>query len=220
LSEIAVPGLLSLKRRVNQAEAKVDLQTTRTDALETIISVTQTRLDAATSANASASAENVFLFTGDSLRELPDRLQEKITRLGLNAPRVGPSEPEHYAAPPSRDLEGGRLPALKLELIDAWQELYDTLFLDRRQLREAEGVLPPILLSRRDDFVGLFRDEINLVRAARNNAAHSKPLTEEEAAEAVTAARTLLRAWRTEYESLGLRRAHDDSDGTDNREPI
>jgi hypothetical protein len=103
----------------------------------------------------------------------------------------------------------------KLLLIRVWEELSEALFLDRQSLRAAQQVLPESLLARRRRFLNVFGDELDFVRAARNNVAHAKPLTGDEADEAITVGRRLLEAWQAEADELGFRRvdAEDDHGG-------
>gem|GEM_PF-3752294 len=182
LSEVAIPGFISLKRRVDDAEKRVD------QVSQQLISQ-QTRLDTIALAHATASVGDINFTVGTTpptnldglVRGLPEKAQNVLSG------NAGPTEPFGPVT--------GTQAQLIQQLIAGWEDLdNDVLITESRatfNLRE----MPIGLAEKRQRFTQLFDDEIRAARQARNAVAHARPMSEEQLREAVEIVTQLRRIW-------------------------
>jgi hypothetical protein len=188
ISEASLGGVVSIKRRLARAEEQVRQQAQDLHSLRMAIDV---RL-ATHAASASAAENNVFIVTSDQLASLPEAIERKWR-----------GEPPPAQPPPTGP--GDDYAADVLRLINNWEQLNELVPL--RPQRGATGVSPDDEREeyKRSAFVSLFKEEIQLVRAARNSVAHSQPLPPEAVREAADAAEELLRIFQLPFPSEASR---------------
>lgn len=160
LNEIGVPGLVSLKRRVEGQEARVEMQRERHELLSTQIA----NLQSSASAQASASPTiNVHLpNVPHGVEKIRDNLADKTA--GVPARERKGDEPG--------EADESNLQRLTKALIDAWAELETWIWpaLPRppgRKKAYRPGIAGEVAL-----WATQYRQEIESLRGARNDVAH------------------------------------------------
>jgi hypothetical protein len=197
LSELGIPGFVSLKRRLSDNERRAHEQQERQDRLDQQLSIYQTRLDnlAAATSSAHATIGDIYIGT-DELRRARENLEEKERRF-----RTGtPPEPTSHSMRASLPNEA----VLASRLLRAWEQLSESLQLRGVPPMKAEsdsrdGSLQAELSRLRSDF----GPEIQIVRAARNAVAHARPLSQQELMDAVSLAEDLNELVQSVYQQYG-----------------
>lgn len=202
LSEMGIPGLFTLKRRLDQAEGMIHLnraeterQGHRQEQLETQLALSVTRLEQSlatvTSASSHASiGDTYYVLSERGLSELAEKLPGKTSTARTGRTTTPLQEPVN--TDPSRAL-------LVSRLLAAWEELQGEL-----EPPPVESDKPAMTVAeyneasaRNSRFRTLFREEINAVRAARNTVAHARPISDAALEEALGIATELLRILRS-----------------------
>ncbi len=200
LSELSIPALVSIKRRLQETKAAVDRQEQATARVEDRISSLQLLVDNRLAATAIASSTN-----NQSVIFLP----AEVDRLLGNIARKISEEREPDAEPlPDSDSPYSN-PADVVRLLSAWEHLTEALELPgtrrlppRAKDSSAEdGALVPFAEAR-DLFVRLFEEELSLVRETRNGVAHVRPIPDATIATAADAADELLRIWNARLDQI------------------
>ena len=172
----------SLKRRVAQAEKKAA-------DVERQLAVFAVRLENVATASATANANiNIFpgeLLTPEVLRAVNQRFDEKRQRYAAG------QAVERDIARPVRPV-GEEDASLRADLLAVWEELSSILQLTPGARRAERPNEYEIGLARRQRFINLFGEELEVVRAARNAVAHARPVDTEALREAVEVGRKLL----------------------------
>jgi hypothetical protein len=190
LAEASLGGVVSIKRRLARAEEEVQHQAQELQGLRMALDV---RL-AAQAASASAAESNVFIVTADQIANLPGTIERKWRGESDEAPPEPAVEvTDDYAENVVR-------------LIDNWEQLAELVPLRPRRptggpMSEGEEREE----YQRSRFVSMFADEIQLVRAARNSVAHSKPLPIDAVKEAADAAEELVRIYQLPFPEVAAR---------------
>lgn len=180
ISELSIPGLVSLKRRVEIAEQQTAHIDQRNARMAQDIAQLSIRMDSVSIAAATATATVYnFPITADLIRELAGGLEEKKEVFG----QARLEAESHLRAtgrvvPGPEDDSDDRTVAI-LGLISAWERL-------DREL----AVAPP---ENRKLFESIFQDELNAIRSARNRAAHGQEVSNQALRESEEMADELLR---------------------------
>lgn len=188
----------SLKRRIEQQEK-------RTASVEDKLSLMNLRLDVDASASAAATA-NVLVVAPEQIQkllgEIPEKKREFLTPQKAVAERPSETDATTWAR---EALTGAGTDSLeqvpvdeaskRAEIIGLWEQLDQLLGLTPQTRVLAFGPHDP-LGAARARFVNLFGEEVELVRAIRNAAAHSRPIEPSVLEEALEMARELVRIAR------------------------
>lgn len=183
MSEVGVFGI-SLKRRLQAAEQKAAESKATADVLETRMQVQNSRIDTLSQnlANANAQAvNNVYLVTGEELKQQTEQLQEKAQAFRRGEDSI-PTTTDTLAEM-SETLAD---PELAVKLIYNYETIMGSLGItDYHPI--GVGPIPLYRISREDHerFMTLFGSELETIRAARNNVAHAKPIPADDLRRAV-----------------------------------
>jgi hypothetical protein len=190
MSEVGVLGV-SLKRRLATAEAKASESAEKAERLEDRIQVQNSRIEmlsqnlAMATANAQA-ISNVYLTTSDEIRQRDSGLAQKAEAFKRGV------EPEPTTT--AGELVTEALDAeLATRLIRDWEVLAASLDLPPYRPGGRPDI-PRVVVSsdEANRFVNVFADELKIVRAARNNVAHARPITNDDLRAAVDISDRLL----------------------------
>lgn len=200
LSEMGIPGLFTLKRRIDQAESMIRItheetekQARKQEQLETQMALTVMRFEqsllSTATASSNASIGDVYILNESSLSKMAEDLPEKASA-GRRK-----NHPPNVTAPAEVSPERAILVS---RLLSAWAQIQAWLEPPAAGIEGME--LTPLeyeeATDRRHRFLALFREELQAVRAARNTAAHSRPISDEALEEALKIAHELLRILR------------------------
>jgi hypothetical protein len=181
LSEIGVPGLLSIKRRLVAAESKADLLEIQLETLNA-------------TASASASTTTNVLFVG------PEELQQLVADLPAKAEALAePARAVGSAHPPVVQVDE-EAASLASQLLALWERLDDQILITQGRAATLLRAMPDEFKTKRQRFLALFNDEISTVRAARNNIAHARQLSGTELRSMLDIASQLLSIWKRSLE--------------------
>lgn len=194
MSEVGIFGV-SLKRRLAQAEQKVSESEAKAERLENRLEIQNLRVDTLSQNLVAANAQavnNVYLVSTEDIKNIDAALPEKAR---MYARGEVPSMPATgFLAP---EAEEKLDPLMVVRLIQNWETLAWYLSLTPyHRGANAEDIGIAISLHQANLFRRLFEDELNIVRAARNNVAHAKPITDDDLSSAVDISERLLEALR------------------------
>lgn len=193
MSEVGVLGV-SLKRRLEAAEQKATDSEAKADRLENQLQMQNLRVDTLSQNVAAAHAtSNVYVVSSDEIKKVDSELPRKaeaFSRGEVLEPRVA------EGPPPSADEEK-QDPFLVSRILENWEILAASLNLSPRS-RGARGDLLRVKMTAEqiDQFRFLFEEEIQIVRAARNNVAHAMPIPNEDFQRTVDISEQLVRILR------------------------
>lgn len=194
MSEVGVLGV-SLKRRLEAAEQKATDSVQRAERLESQLQLQNLRVDTLSQNVAAANAQatnNVYLVSSEEIKKIDSELPKKaeaFSRGDVPAPTVAQWSPDEENPDPS----------LIPRIIENWELLYASLDLGPSRRGRSGDSSPRIKVtaSEADRFKFLFDEELQVVRAARNNVAHAKPITNEDLRSAVDISDQLLEILRS-----------------------
>lgn len=195
MSEVGVFGV-SLKRRLEAAEKKASDSEAKSDRLESQLQMQNLRVDTLAQNVAAANAQatnNVYLYSSDDIKKIDSELPNKVeafTRGNIPEPPViqwTPIDGER----PSEDEQS--YASLAMRIIENWEILAASLDLPPYP-RVSRSDLPKIKLTanQAEQFRFLFEEELQIVRAARNNVAHAKAVSIDDLRSAVDISEQLL----------------------------
>lgn len=200
MNEVGVFGV-SLKRRLVAAEQKASDSEAKAERLESQLQIQNLRVDALAQNVASANAQatnNVYLYSSDDIKKIDSELPKKaeaFTRGDIPEPPATLSVPiEEKWSPEEEKSEA----SLVVRIIENWEILAASL--DLSPYRRAPRSEPPrikITANQCDQFRFLFEEELQVVRAARNNVAHAKAIPIEDLRSAVDISDQLVRILTT-----------------------
>ena len=187
LSEIGVFGI-SLKRRLEAAEQKAKSSEEKVERVTDRLAIQSTRIDGLAQATASAAAQATVgpIFIGDKAIEhaqavLPEKERAFLAGRDVSVDET-PKPPLDYAAIG--------------ELISNWEEINSLLGPTPYRMTQR----PPVESSLSEDdvrrFVEIFKEELQIVRAARNTVAHAGAISPEDVTSAVDISNSLLEILR------------------------
>lgn len=193
MSEVGVLGV-SLKRRLEAAERKVSDSEHKAERLESLLQMQSLRVDTLSQNIAAANAQatnNVYLVSSEEIKKIDSELPKKAEAFSRGddpAPTVTQSSPDEESSDP----------LLVTRIIENWELLYVSLDLgpSRRGGRGDSFRNIDVTAHEADRFKSLFEEELQVVRAARNNVAHAKPISNEDLRSAVDISDQLVRILR------------------------
>jgi hypothetical protein len=193
LGEVGAFGL-SLKRRVEQAEAKAEAVTRRASELEGLITVQQVRLDNV--ANASATSQSAIYIGDRALNQLQEGLPRKVEAFesgrqeDLSAVQASSLEAQ------SQFLQADDTADAQIELIRLTEELGAILSISPFTSQQAYDAVQQgsntMSSGDRQRFLAIFSEELRLVMAARNAVTHAHPVSADELTKALDVAKRLV----------------------------
>lgn len=230
ITEFGLPGGFSVKRRLQEQEAKSMRQETRQDALEQRVDLVQQQVQAQT---AVAAVNNTIVVDSDRVRTSTD---EKTAAFEASETAEGSEEPAERGEERERDdgveeeqtqrRDLGDLSRAwiaeppnseraqqEIELLQLWAQLERWVLVAdawRANRRSKVGVWPPTVgwalglePSKLDDILrwrGIFAEELDFVRATRNSIAHRIPVSDHDLDNALLAARRLMEIPAAQFE--------------------
>ena len=192
MSEVGIFGV-SLKRRVEAAESKASQSEAKAERLETQLQMQNVRVDTLTQNVAAASAQgigNLYIMSGEKLDNVDSGLREKAERFSRGEMPVSTAG----AFQLREDLRPD--PTLVSRIIQNWEILAASL--DLPPYRPDRDVIPRAAVTAADAkrFRNVFAEELQIVRAARNTAAHFGPISNDELQTALDISEQLLEILR------------------------
>ena len=193
MTEVGVFGV-SLKRRIAEAERKATASEAKADRLETQLHVQNLRVDSLSQNVAAAHAtSNVFVVSSDEIRKVDSELPKKaeaFSRGEVFEPRTAD------AFQPALD-EDQPNPYLVTRILENWEILAASLDLPpRRRAGRADLLRVELSPEEAAQFRRLFEEELQIVRATRNNVAHAMSIPSEDLQRAVDISDQLVRLLR------------------------
>ncbi|CAJ1498923.1 hypothetical protein [[Mycobacterium] burgundiense] len=173
MSEVGVFGV-SLKRRLEAAEKKADASETKAAAseqkaerLELQLQAQTQRLDLLSQNLAHASAQgigNMYIISGETIDKADENMRTKV-----DAFVHGRESTPTFAEPPAPVSSSD--PTMVVKLLENWEKI-----------KRFDTILPATELGR---FRTVFEQELQIVQAARNTVAHSRPISASDLEKAV-----------------------------------
>lgn len=187
VSEAAIPGLLSIKRRLKDAEMRSEQQEARQLALEMrLLSISNH-----TEVNTYVGED---LVTTTQLNDALDSLGGKLSELGVNPPSTQEIQKQTAGTESDSQMEStdaslSEIATLGHELILHWEDINTFLNGANSDTFSSSGNL--LHLAAIQVFRHRFENELHLVRTGRNAFVHGKKLSQSELTSLVKLARTL-----------------------------
>ncbi|OBG37465.1 hypothetical protein [Mycolicibacter heraklionensis] len=195
MSEVGVFGV-SLKRRVFAAEKKASDSEAKAEKLESQLQIQNLRVDMLAQNVAAATAQatnNVFLYTSEDIKKIDSQLPKKaeaFTRGDVTEPTVADWSSAEDTETAEKEKSDARLVT---RIIENWEVLAASLDLPPyRRVPRSDALRIKITANQADQFRFLFEEELQVVRAARNNVAHAKAIPIEDLRSAVDISDQLL----------------------------
>lgn len=173
MSEVGILGL-SMKRRLEAAEEDASSSKAKADRLEDHLLLQSLRIDGVSQAMASAAAQASVgdILIGDAAIERAKSGLDAKAEAFKRGTRAQDQMTDENGRPDAQDA---------MELIRNWEMLAASLDLPPYRRGASDGVARvPLTASQAADFSGAFRNELSIVRAARNTVAHAGVLSRAE----------------------------------------
>lgn len=188
ISELAVLGV-SLKRRIETAQAAADNAADGLASLRDVVQFQQTQLEAVTTASASSILNLNFGDTSGLTEEQKTRLQKQADEARTETPSPSASD-ETLNSEILADAD------LKLRVLADYEQLSEALGLESRRGRGRPTLRDAHLREVQRDFIDDHAGPLRSVRAVRNAVAHAREVSPQELQDALVILSTLNSAAR------------------------